>query len=139
MKTLSVLAFLLSLNFTSAALTQPVATPTVPSQSGRTERHEAGREAARNFKPGEGDPEPPAKATASAEQKEVARGLRNSEGADAATAFRPGDGNQNPIRTVTMSKQDRVEARAKQRAETRAANKAGTIPNYGEGYGGNQK
>lgn len=101
----------------------------------RAERKAEAREAARNFKPGEGNPEPEARPRTTRAQRAAARAARKPAGAEAAREAKTGEGDPIPEAAPKISRADRKTANAARRASIRAANKAGQIPSYGEDYG----
>lgn len=105
------------------------------ASSTRAERKAEGREAARNFQPGEGNPIPDAKPRVPRTERRAARQARKPAGAEASKAFEPGEGNPIPEKTAKVPRSERKAANAARRAEIRAANKARQIPSYGEDYG----
>lgn len=124
----------------TAAQSQDNPAPTAQdSAQAKAHRRAEGTEAARNFHSGEGNPIPEPKPKASGNERAQAREARKSQGAAASRAYHSGDvePRQDPAPPIYGS-QRRAERSAK-RKEVSAANKAGLIPNYGEGYGSNQK
>ncbi|MBN8748251.1 Uncharacterised protein [Xylophilus ampelinus] len=101
----------------------------------RAERKAEARDAARNFKPGEGNPEPEARARTTRAQRAAARAARKPVGAEAARETKTGEGDPVPEATPKVARADRKAANAARRASIRAANKAGQIPSYAEDYG----
>ncbi|WP_198083034.1 hypothetical protein [Variovorax sp. E3] len=102
----------------------------------RAERHAQGADAARMFKPGEGDPIPAAKAKVSRDEREKSRQARKSEGSSATKSFRSAEGDPRPPAVVKAPVDQRRAERSAKRRDTAAANMAGQIPNYGENYAG---
>lgn len=102
----------------------------------RAERKAQGSEAARTFKPGEGDPKPEPRARVSKGDRAAARQVRQAEGAEAAREFTPGEGNPKPEATTHLSRAERSAGRKASRAEVAKLNKAGQLPSYGDNYGG---
>ncbi|MDM0025504.1 hypothetical protein [Variovorax saccharolyticus] len=102
----------------------------------RAERKTQGTEAARAFKPGEGDPRPEAKPRTSKADRAAARQARKPAGAEATLAFKPGEGDPKPEATAKLSRADRSAGRKSSRAQVATLNKQGQLPSYGDNYGG---
>lgn len=97
-------------------------------------------EAAREFKPGEGDPVPESRPKVPRSDRVKAREVRKTAGGEAARAFAPGEGNPKPSSAVSRPpKAERRAERTAKRAELKAENKAGALPNYGDSYGNRQR
>jgi hypothetical protein len=116
-----------------AAHAQPTTGTDAPAT--RAERKAEARDAARNFKPGEGNPEPEARARTTRAQRAAARAARKPAAAEAARETKSGEGDSIPEATPKIARAERKAANAARRASIRAANKAGQIPSYGEDYG----
>lgn len=121
----------------SLAMAQPAAAG--DKAQARAERKAQGAEAAREFQPGEGNPIPESRPKVSRAERAKAREERKPAGTVAAHSFQPGEGNPKPEAAAKLPREQRRAERSTQRAEVRAENKSGRIPNYGEGYGGSQK
>jgi hypothetical protein len=111
-------------------------TAPIDKQAARLQRETQGADAARNFRPGEGNPIPEAKPKISSNERAAASSARKAGGAAAAQAFAPGEGDPKPAATTRQPRVERRAERAAQRADVIRANKAGTIPSYGEGTDG---
>lgn len=101
----------------------------------RAERKIEATEAAREFKPGEGDPIPEARPKVSRVDRVKAREARKTTGVEATRTFAPGEGNPKPSAVARLPRAERRAERSAKRAALKAENKAGAIPNYGDSYG----
>lgn len=122
--------------FSCTAVAQAASSTGQGGDSTRVQKKIEAVEAARSFKPGEGDPEPPAKPAATSADREVAVKARNAEGAAASKAFEPGEGDPKPGAKPTVARSDRIAARQALRAEVIEAMRTGTFPVYGADWGG---
>lgn len=102
----------------------------------RAEHKAQGTEAARTFKPGEGDPKPEARAKVSKADRAAARQERKAKGTEATRELTSGEGNPKPEATTHLSRAERSAGRKASRAEVAKLNKAGQLPSYGDNYGG---
>jgi hypothetical protein len=115
---------------------QMVAPAPVDKNEARAQRREQGIEATREFRPGEGNPEPEPRRKATNEERANARITRKAEGAEASREFQPGEGNPIPPATPKLSKTVRKEERRESRAIVSKENKEGSLPSFGDNYGG---
>lgn len=100
----------------------------------RAARRAEGVEASRKFEPGEGNPVPAAKPPASTTDRANARQARKTEGQAAAATYRSAEGDPKPNAAAKIPGERRRAERVAKQEETKAANKAGQIPNYGDNY-----
>ena len=116
----------------------PALAQTTPADraAARADRKAEGREAARNFAPGEGNPRPAARPRMSSAERAQARPARRAQGIAAARAFEPGEGDPKPAARARMSREERSAGRRASRAQVASQNRAGRLPSYGEGFGG---
>lgn len=98
----------------------------------RAERKKEARAAARNFRPGQGQPIPAARPRVPRAERAIAAGERKVEGAAASKEAKPGEGNPVPAAAAKVPRAERAAARQARRAETARANKAGEIKSKGE-------
>ena len=126
-------AFVATVLLASASFAQVQA---VDKAAARAERLVQGREAARTFAPGEGDPKPAGRLKVDRATRDAERAGRKPERIDAARSFKPGEGDPKPIASIKVSRDERKASRDAKRAEVIRANKAGNLPSYGENYGG---
>jgi hypothetical protein len=118
------------------AQAQAVSPAPVDKTEARAQRRAQGIEATREFRPGEGNPEPEARPKATKEERANARVTRKVEGAEASREFQPGEGNPIPPATPEVSRTVRKEERKESRAVVSRENKEGRLPSFSDNYGG---
>lgn len=128
--------FAVPATFACMALAQSASQTPENGDPMRLQRKAEAVSAARNFKPGEGDPIPAPMAEFSDNDREAAARARDAEGTMVSRQFVSGEGDPRPEPRTIVARADRVIAEQARRADVMNAMRSGTFPVYGADWGG---